>query len=173
MTAGKQLPNCMLASFRRRVNEISTLLGYSATCIGSQSPTLWHNLSVPSSTVKNSKFLDCLTLEDCSSRNVSISPPTYAAGQPKKLKISATDCSKYLSAFLSTARVSKTIVWNWCKHPLVTSRHGAEFQNISIFNNTAMNTSNPAAITTTLREAVRALLGASQSWSLNNYRSGK
>jgi hypothetical protein len=50
------------------LNEIFTLLRSYMAQIGSKLPMFWDNLRVPLSWVKQSKELDCLTLEDVTNR---------------------------------------------------------------------------------------------------------
>jgi hypothetical protein len=65
------------------MHEICAVLGYYATRNDNSLPTFWHNLSVPSSRVKQFFFfLDCLILEygtDRMSRNVGTELPFFAA----------------------------------------------------------------------------------------------
>ena len=51
----------MISGFRRGVNQICSRLGFYATYNGSFIPTFRDSLSVPSSRVQQSFFLDCLT----------------------------------------------------------------------------------------------------------------
>jgi hypothetical protein len=63
----------VISGFRRDVDEICVLLGRYAASSGNPLPTFRHNVSLPSSRVKNSNALDFLPLADGTdmlSRNV-------------------------------------------------------------------------------------------------------
>jgi hypothetical protein len=77
---------CVIAGFRRDVEDICALLGYHAASSGSSVPTFRDNISIPSSRAKKSKkkvflrgLLDPYDGTDRLSRNVGTDLPLYAA----------------------------------------------------------------------------------------------
>jgi hypothetical protein len=52
---GREDNRCVISGFRRKVDENCTLLGYDAANSGNSLSTFRDNLSVPSSSVKNSR----------------------------------------------------------------------------------------------------------------------
>jgi hypothetical protein len=72
----------VITGFRCDLDEICALFGYYVALRGSSVRTFRDNLSVPTSRVKKSKFLDFLTLEDgidSLSRNFGTELPRKAA----------------------------------------------------------------------------------------------